>query len=94
MANRPYILVYKDPLLTYLLVSVKSILTLRYMNPMGARYYTSPPDQLCIFSPAAVDSFLVGDANAEGRYGQGYKLTSFFWAACYGYGSLHIRLRA
>ena len=30
MANRPYILVYKDPLLTYLLVSVPSILTLRY----------------------------------------------------------------
>ena len=27
MANRPYILVYKDPLLTYLLVSVPSILT-------------------------------------------------------------------
>ena len=29
MANRPYILGYKDPLLTYLLVSVPSILTLR-----------------------------------------------------------------
>ena len=27
MANRPYILVYKDPLLSYLLVSVPSILT-------------------------------------------------------------------
>ena len=30
MANSPYILVYKDPLLTYLLVSVPSILTFRY----------------------------------------------------------------
>ena len=67
MANRPYILVYKDPLLTYVSVSVPSILTLRYMNPMGTRYYTSPPDQLCIFYPAAVDSFLVGDADEEGR---------------------------
>ena len=32
MANRPYILVYKDPLLTCLLVSVPSILTLRYLH--------------------------------------------------------------
>ena len=31
MANRPYILVHMDPPLTYLLVSVPSILTLRYL---------------------------------------------------------------
>ena len=31
-----YILVYKYPLLTYLLVSVPSILTLRYMNKLIA----------------------------------------------------------
>ena len=32
MANRPYILVHEDPLLTYLLVFVPSILTLRYIG--------------------------------------------------------------
>ena len=32
MASRPYILVYEDPLLTYLLVFVPSILTLRYIG--------------------------------------------------------------
>ena len=69
MANRPYRF-YKDPLLTYVSVSVKSIFTLRCMNPVATEYYTSPPDQLCIFYPAAVDSFLVGDADAEGLYGQ------------------------
>ena len=30
---RPYILVYKDPLLTYLLASVPSTLTLKYQPP-------------------------------------------------------------
>jgi len=37
MANRPYILVYKDPLLTYLLVSVPSFLTLRYPKSIPSK---------------------------------------------------------
>ena len=40
MANRPYILVYVSPVLTCPLVSVPSILTLRYMGITPKKLYT------------------------------------------------------
>ena len=49
MANRPYILVYKDPLLIHLLVSVPSILTLRYTRTFQGIPISKSPSDAIIF---------------------------------------------